>query len=150
MNNRKTASKIQLIFTLLIVSLTALWVCSLTVRDLMLPALQWSSGVLDAIVLYVFMYGGYFYFDIGQNDDAIEIKYYNTFPFSREFKMYRIPISAYVKYETEGMKFFKRKLYLFQMSASQLAKYPPIFISAFSSRDDNELSVFFNGLKKSE
>ena len=149
MNNRKTAGKIQLMFTVLVILLAALWVCSLTIDVFKLTWLQWISGMVTALVISWFMYGGYFYFEIDNVDQHIEVKFYNTFPFSREFKMFRIPVSAFIKYEIEGSKLFRRRLILFQMSASQLAKYPPILISAFSSKDDEALNMFFSKLDKS-
>ena len=147
MNNRKTAGKIQLIFTGLVLLLVGLWTCSLTVEVLKLTWLQWSSGVLAALVVYWFMSGGFFYFEIDIADKHIEVKFYNSFPFTREFQMFRIPVSSFIKYEIEGSGLYRRRLILFQMSASQLAKYPPIYITAFSKKDNVELQTFFEGVK---
>lgn len=122
--------------------------CSLTIAELTITALQWGSGILVALVVYLFMYGGYFYIELTKVDDHFEIKFYNTFPFSREFKMFRIPISAFVKYEIKGSKFYRRKLVLFQMSSSQMAKYPPILISALSQKDEMSIKAFFKHLKQ--
>ncbi len=147
MNNRKTASGIQLFFTIMAIALTAIWVCTLTIYTLSIPWLQWSSGLLALFVLYYFAAGGFYYIELTKPDDHFEIKFYNIFPFSREFKMYRIPITAFIKYETQGLKLFKRKLILYQMSSSQMAKYPPIMISALSDKDENDMKIFFKKLK---
>ncbi len=147
MNNRLTAGKIQLVFTMLVVVFAGAWICSITIKAIMFDWLQWSSGLLALVSLVLFMFGGYYYVEISKPDDHFEIKFYNIFPFSREFKMYRIPISAFIKYEVHGASFFRRKLLLFQMSASQLAKYPPIYITACSKNNDAELERFFKHLK---
>ncbi len=147
MNNRNTAGKIQLMFTLLVLLFTALFICSLVIPELAMMWLQLSSGILMGVVLYLFMYGGYYYFDIEKQDGHFFIKFYNTFPFSREFKMFQVPISSFIKYEIEGSEFYRRKLLLFQMSSSQMAKYPPIFISAFSAQDNIAFKSFFASLK---
>ena len=137
MNNRNTAGRVQLIFTFFVLAFLAFWVCSLTIVELMLTWLQWSSAILFGLTIYGFMYGGYFYFDIEEKDKHIEVKFYNTFPFTREFKMFRIPVSSFVKYQIEGSKFYRRKLILFQKQGPQMAKYPPIMVSAFS-KENNE------------
>jgi hypothetical protein len=148
MNNRKTAAKVQLIFTLLVIVFTGLWICTITINILSHTALQLTFGGLALLTFIYFMTGGFYYFEIDQPDDHFEVKFYNTFPFSREFKMYRIPINAFIKYEIVGNKLYKRKLMLFQMSANQMAKYPPIYISAFSEKDDEALRHFFDNIKK--
>ncbi len=147
MNNRITAGRIQLIFTFLVIVLVALFVCSLTISLLSITWLQWMCGILTGVVLYFFMYGGYFYFEIAKQDDHFEVKFYNIFPFSREFKMYRVPVSAFVRYEIAGNFLYRTKLFLFQLSASQMAKYPPIFITAFSVKDRVALEEFFKKIK---
>ncbi|SMO33871.1 hypothetical protein SAMN06265379_101130 [Saccharicrinis carchari] len=148
MNNRITAGRIQLIFTFFVLAFLALWVCSLTIQLLMLTWLQWTSALLFALTVYCFMYGGYFYFEILEKDKHIEIKYYNSFPFSREFKMFRIPVSAFVKYQIQGSLFFRRKLFVFQKQGAQMAKYPPIMVSAFSRENNEALHKFFAKVKK--
>ncbi|TLX76147.1 hypothetical protein E9993_08010 [Labilibacter sediminis] len=148
MNNRKTAGKIQLALTALVIISLAFWICTITIAQLSLVWLQWTSGVFVVLLFLYFMQGGFYYIELVKVDDHFEVKFYNTFPFSREFKMYRIPISAFIKYEISGSKFYRRKLLLFQMSASQLAKYPPIFFTAISNKDEEELKLFFEGLKK--
>jgi hypothetical protein len=148
MNNRETAAKIQLIFTLLVIIFTGLWVCTITIDSLSHTALQLTFGGFALFILIYFMTGGFYYFEIDLPDDHFEVKFYNTFPFSREFKMYRIPIKAFIKYDIIGPKLYKRKLILFQMASNQMAKYPPIFISAFSEKDDINLRYFFDNIKK--
>lgn len=148
MNNRKTAGKIQLILTLLIILFTALWVCSIMINVLFVSWLQWGSGGAAVMLLLYFMGGGFYYVELSKPDDHFEIKFYNSFPFSREFKMYRVPVSAFIKYEMDGWLLYRRKLFLFQMSASQMAKYPPIYMTAFSGKDKSELKSFFDSLKE--
>ena len=148
MNNRNTAGKIQLAFTFLLIVFLALYICSLTVSQLMITWVQWSSAGITALILYLFMYGGYFYIEVSKNNDHFEIRFYNVFPFSRQFKMFQIPIATFIKYEISGAKYFRRRLFLYQMSASQMAKYPPVFVSAFSLKDEEALKNFFASLKK--
>ncbi|WP_430935412.1 hypothetical protein [Saccharicrinis sp. 156] len=147
MNNRKTAGSFQLIFTFGIIIFAALFVCSLTIDVLMHIWLQWTSGFIAALIVYFFVYGGYYYFEIDKVDDHFEVRFYNSFPFGRDFKMFRVPITAFIKYEINGNKFYRKKLLLYQMSSSQLAKYPPIYITAFSSKDLNDLKKFFASIK---
>lgn len=147
MNNRKTAGKIQLTLTLLIILFTAFWICSIMINVLFINWIQWGSGGVAVVLLLYFMGGGFYYVELSKSDDHFEIKFYNSFPFSREFKMYRVPVSAFIKYEIGGLHFYRRKLFLFQMSASQLAKYPPIYVTAFSRKDKKELKLFFDSLK---
>lgn len=148
MNNRLTAGRIQLILTLFVLAFLATWVCSLTIRLFMFTWLQWISAALFAITLLGFMYGGYFYIEVEEKDKHIELKFYNSFPFSREFKMFRIPVSAFVKYQIEGSRLFRRKLYLFQKQGGQMAKYPPIMVTAFSKENNAALRKFFVKVKK--
>lgn len=148
MNNRITAGRIQLIFTFFVLAFLALWVCSLTIKVLMITWLQWSSAIAFALTVYGFMYGGYFYFDLEEKDKHIELKFYNTFPFTRQFKMFRIPISSFVKYEIDGSEYYKRKLFLYQKQGKQMAKYPPIMVTAFSKENNEALRKFFAKVKK--
>lgn len=148
MNNRKTAGKIQLGLTLLVIALLTFWICTITISSLFIGVLQWVSGMVCILVLLYFILGGFYYVELLRPDDHFEIRFYNAFPFSREFKMYRIPVSAFIKYEIQGSFIFKRKLFLFQMSASQMAKYPPIFITALSHKNEREMKLFFEALKK--
>jgi len=147
MNNRRTAGTIQLIFTMLVILGTVFWVCTITFDLLDRAWLQWASGVVVVLALIYFVSGGFYYLELVKPDDHFEIKFYNIFPFSREFKMYRIPISAFIKSEIVGSKFYKRKLLLYQMSANQMAKYPPIYITALLQKDKEALNLFFETLK---
>ncbi len=146
MNNRKTAGRLQLLLTLLVLGFLALWICSLTIRTLMSNVYQYSFGILLLLSLLYFMLAGIYYVEIDLEEDVLNFKFYNAFPFSREFKMYRIPKAAFVKFELSGMLFFRRKMTLFQMTSNQLSKYPPILITAFSSSDLDKLNGFMNGL----
>ncbi len=147
MNNRKTAGAIQLTLTFTVIILSAVFICSLTVDALNYIWLHWTSGLLSLISVIYFIFGGFYYLEIEISEDSLEIKYYNTFPFSRSFKMFRIPIHSFVKYEISGNKYFKRKLFLFQITAGQLAKYPPVYITALSEKNEKDLSNFFLNLK---
>lgn len=147
MNNRKTAGRIQLALTFLIIVSSTIWILSITLSALFLPWLQWCSATLTVITLLYFITGGFYYIELSKPDDHFEIRFYNSFPFSREFKMLRIPISAFIKFDIEGSALFKRKLILYQMSANQMAKYPSILITAFTKNDINNLHIFFNKLK---
>ncbi|MCW3787184.1 hypothetical protein [Plebeiibacterium sediminum] len=147
MDNRKTAGSIQLLLTLIALLFLAAFICSQVVPVMMTPEIKWGSGILTALAFYYFMTGGFYYIELNNADDHLEVKFYNTFPFNRSFKMYKIPISAFIKYETTGSKFYKRKLFLYQMSANQMAKYPPIYISALSKKDEANMAQFFKNLK---
>ncbi len=147
MNNKKTAGRIQLLFTLSIILLSCLLICSITIEALEISFIQWGSGILAIFLLIFFIAGGYYYIELSAGEEFIEIKFYNIFPFAREFKMYRIPVSAFIKYEIKGNRFYKQKLIMYQMSSSQLAKYPPVYIAAFSNNDLRNLEYFFAKLK---
>ncbi len=147
MNNRKTAGSIQLKLTFLSLSLLAAFICSQLISIMMTTTIQWGTGILTISTIYYFMTAGFYYIEIEKVDDTFEIKFYNTFPFNRSFKMYKIPISSFIKYNTTGNRFYKKKLHLYQMSASQLAKYPPIYISALNKKDQENLKTFFSQLK---
>jgi len=148
MNNRRHAGHIQLAFTFAIICILTLWICSISIEILKIASLQWTSGIVALFIFFYFSSGGFYYIELEKPDDHFEIKFYNSFPFSREFKMFRIPINSFIKYEVSGSKVFRRKLTLFQMSASQLAKYPPIFITSFSRKNILDLEIFFKELKK--
>ncbi len=147
MNNRKTAGSIQLILTLIVIAFLCLFICSITIEILKINWLQWFSGCMVFISAIYFITGGFYYIELDKIEDHFEIKYYNTFPFAREFKMFRIPLQAFIKYEISGNKYFRRKLRLFQMSASQVAKYPPIYITALSQRNEIEMVNIFEDIK---
>ena len=134
MENRKTAGAFQLLLTILTLVFLTLFICSQIFSTISLPEIQWGSGILTVFTVFYFMSGGFYYIELSKADDHFEIKFYNSFPFSRQFKMYRIPIAAFIKYDISGSKLFKRKLILYQMSSSQMAKYPPIYISAMSKK----------------
>ncbi|WP_282038912.1 hypothetical protein [Saccharicrinis aurantiacus] len=149
MNNRKTAGKIQLVLTLVIIGLLALWICSITMQSLAsIENLQSISMLLLIVVVLYFLLGGFYYVELEHEDDVINVKFYNSFPFSREFKMYRIPVSALISYEITGNAFFQQKLVLFQMTSNQASKYPPIYITAMSAKDKAKLFAFLNELVK--
>ncbi len=147
MNNRKTAGSIQLKLTFLALLFLAGFICSQVISVMMTSTIQWSTGILTIATFYYFMTGGFYYIELEKVDDTFEIKFYNSFPFNRSFKMYKIPISSFIKYDTTGNRIYKKKLHLYQMSASQLAKYPPIFISALSKKDEENMKTFFSQLK---
>ncbi len=147
MNNRKTAGSIQLLLTLLTLLFFAAFICSQIVTVMMMPEIQWGSGILTILTLFYFMTGGFYYFELEKADDQVEVKFYNSFPFNRSFKMYKIPVSAFIKFETTGAKLYKKRLFLYQMSANQMAKYPPIYISSLSKKDEENMTLFFKQLK---
>ncbi len=148
MNNRKTAGSIQLILTLFTLLFLAAFICSQIIAVMMTPEIQWGSGLLTVLTLFYFMTGGFYYIELEKVDDHIEVKFYNSFPFNRSFKMYKIPVSAFIKFETTGGKLYKKRLFLYQMSANQMAKYPPIYITSLSKKDEENMSLFFKNLKK--
>ncbi len=146
MNNRKTAGRIQLVLTILILLFLALWISTLTLFSFGSSVYQYGSGILFFGILFYFMMGGMYYVEVEQDNGMVHFKFYNSFPFSREFKMYQIPQSAFVKIELSGLKWFRRKMTLFQTTSNQLSKYPPILITAFTQKDIDALNHFLNGL----
>ena len=148
MDNRKTGGKIQLRFTFIILAFLALWICTLSIVELRIGWLQWATGVTALTFFFWFWFGGFFYIDLSVEDKVILLKFYNCFPFAREFKMYNIPVAAFEKHTVTGLDVFKRTLTIYQRSSGKMAKYPPIYITAFNKKDLTALNAFFDDITK--
>ena len=73
-------------------------------------------------------------------DDKIIIRYYPLHPFHDKFKSIEISKQTFSHFELDKKSMGLREdLYLFQMSAKGLAKYPAISLSALSKKQRSEV-----------
>ncbi len=75
-----------------------------------------------------------------ETDDKIIIRYYPLHPFHDKFKSIEISKKTFSHFELEKKNMGLREdLFLFQMSAKGLAKYPGISLSALSKQQRSEV-----------
>ncbi len=75
-----------------------------------------------------------------ETDDRIIMRYYPLHPFHDKFKSIEISKQTFSHFELEKRNLGLREdLYLFQMSAKGLAKYPGISLSALSKKQRSEV-----------
>ncbi len=75
-----------------------------------------------------------------ETDDRIIMRYYPLHPFHDKFKSIEISKQTFSHFELEKRNLGLREdLYLFQMSAKGLAKYPGISLSALSKEQRSEI-----------
>ncbi len=75
-----------------------------------------------------------------ETDDKIIVRYYPLHPFHDKFKSIEISKKTFSHFELEKKNMGLREdLFLFQMSAKGLAKYPGISLSALSKQQRSEV-----------
>jgi hypothetical protein len=84
-----------------------------------------------------------------ETDDRIIMRYYPLHPFHDKFKSIEISKQTFSHFELEKRNLGLREdLYLFQISAKGLAKYPGISLSALSKQQRSEVLASLSKFSK--
>lgn len=116
-----------------------------------IPRIIWA---LIAIIIYlaVNIYRfvlDYHFVNYSDAGEKLVFKYYTLRPFMQKRMSIEIQKSNFVKFEILTSVFGKKKtLILFQKINKNLAKYPPISLSALSSEDISKLRSSLNSLAR--
>jgi hypothetical protein len=101
------------------------------------------------VIISIRYFLDYNFISFSMKENAFSIKYYSLRNFGASRKNIEITFSSFEKYEIEyHFMGFKPKLYLFQRIKGQVAKYPPVSLSALSRSDIDKLSLTLNAISK--
>jgi hypothetical protein len=149
MNNKKTAGKYIKVFAISWLLSMALFVLSVVLKSEVPVAAQIALGAMVLLIAVYFAIGGFHYIEIESEKDLFRIKYFNLFPMGREYKSIQIPRSRYRKHEVKpSFNGLFHHLFIYEQTASGLARYPSIGFSALSADERKLILSFLKKMKK--
>jgi len=90
-----------------------------------------------------FYFGGFCYVEVELNAARIDIKYYNLFPFWRQYKRIMLPVEKVKSLRVRsGLRFVGVGLEISARVKGRLATYPSVGLSACSRQQVKELKSF--------
>lgn len=140
LSNQNRAAHIKLFYYIV----TFLYL-SLTVLTVYLNPVYMTAILVNLFVIFVVLVGLNLarennFIIYKETDDKIIVRYYPLHPFHDKFKSIEISKQTFSHFELEKRNLGLREdLYLFQMSAKGLAKYPGISLSALSKVQRREV-----------
>tara|TARA_R110001583_G_scaffold48974_3_gene153443 strand:+ start:5311 stop:5769 length:459 start_codon:yes stop_codon:yes gene_type:complete len=140
LSNQNRAAHIKLFYYIV----TFLYL-SLTVLTVYLNPVYMTPILISLFVIFVVLVGLNLtrennFIIYKETDDKIIMRYYPLHPFHDKFKSIEISKQTFSHFELEKRNLGLREdLYLFQMSAKGLAKYPGISLSALSKAQRSEV-----------
>lgn len=148
--NIKKSRSIKAIFVL--IPLTFI----ITVVALLLLSASWGfwivlSMAILMITIYIFismMQYNYFYCEI--DNAKIILKYYGLGPLNKEYKTIKVSTEQFKKFEIRYVFFglVEQLIIYVSVKNKQIAKYPPVSISALSAEEKNNLKKELANLYK--
>ena len=140
LSNQNRAAHIKLFYYII----TFLYL-SLTVLTVYLNPAYMTFVLVSLFVIFVVMVGLNLarennFIIYKETDDRVIVRYYPLHPFHDKFKSIEISKKTFSHFELKKCRLGLREdLFLFQMSAKGLAKYPGISLSALSKEQRNEV-----------
>ena len=139
-NNELSTRETGLWFTLVITFFTVTFLCSLLIEFAQVWWLQYPSAALVLITILIYRFGGYHFINASFSENAVEIKFYNLFPYGRKFRMIKIIPSQIKQIRIlKGFMGIGRGVILYQNTGKSVAKYPYIGLSSINANDRNRI-----------
>jgi len=80
------------------------------------------------------------YIYITDESGKLTVKFYSLMPFAKKHKSMEIPLPSFSKYSVESTFFgLKKTLILYQKMQGNIAKYPPLSVSALNAQEIDKL-----------
>ncbi len=142
-DNSKRAKKITTILRVIVmlaivpIGLNYLW---FETTDKMLEMWMWLFLIFVIVAYYL---GGFCYVEVDATEVKLEVKYYNLFPFWREYKRIVIPIERlkYVKVR-KGLASLGSGLVICGRIKGRVAMFPTVGLSACTKQQIEELNAY--------
>nr|WP_319401443.1 hypothetical protein [uncultured Carboxylicivirga sp.] len=110
---------------------------------------NWEFGLWAFLVvtLLFFYFGGFYYVEANLTAEKIDIKYYNLFPFGRQYKRILVPTDKVKKIKVKnGLGNLGRKLVIEGVIQGRYALFPSVGLSACNKEQIQELRKFIKRL----
>jgi len=148
-DNKEKAKRVSTLLRVLVmvaivpIGLNYLWV---ETTDKMVEMAMWLFLIIVIVLYYL---GGYCYVEVEGNERLLDIKYYNLFPFWREYKRIVLPIERikYVKV-SKGLGFIGAGLQVCGRVKGRMAIFPSVGLSACDKTMVNELKNYVSEVSK--
>ncbi|MBS2210484.1 hypothetical protein KEM09_03680 [Carboxylicivirga mesophila] len=136
---KKVSNVLRIIVMLAIVpiGINYLWI---ETTDKMVEMFMWLFLI---VIIALYYTGGFCYVEVDASPAKLDVKYYNLFPFWREYKRIVIPVERikYVKVR-KGLGRFGAGLLICGRIKGRLAMFPSVGLSACSQKQIEELKVY--------
>ncbi|MBR8537559.1 hypothetical protein KDU71_18460 [Carboxylicivirga sediminis] len=136
---KKVSNVLRIIVMLAIVPIGVnyLWI---ETTDKMVEMFMWLFLI---VIIALYYTGGFCYVEVDVTPAKLDVKYYNLFPFWREYKRIVIPVERikYVKVR-RGLGRFGAGLLICGRIKGRLAMFPSVGLSACSQKQIEELKVY--------
>lgn len=148
-NNKQSVKKVSTILHILMMLAIVpigLYYLSYQGHNKMLEMGIWLVLIVVVVLYYI---GGYCYVDVEITKAKVDIKFYNLFPFWREYRRIVLPIEKlkYIKVRS-GLGFIGASLLVCGRIKGRLAMFPTVGLSACSQQQINELKKYANEISK--
>ena len=131
MNNKTTAQRASLILGMSLLIFLGCLAGSFFVDFEKVILFQIILGILLVLTVAVYYFGGYYYIEIAVENESLNFRHYNLFPFGRKFKLFQIPLKKFQKFEIRKYFFgIFTFLLVYEKSHKGVARYPRIGLSA--------------------
>lgn len=144
-DNKEKAKRLSTVLRILVllaivpIGINYLW---LETSDKMIEMLIWLFLILVIVLYYL---GGFCYVEVEGNERLLDVKYYNLFPFWREYKRIVLPHERikYVKVR-RGIGVLGSGLIICGRVKGRIAMFPTVGLSACNKKDIELLKSYAN------
>ncbi len=148
-NNKKQVGSWSLYLALLVlIALGAISVNYLLfdVRNQILDIALWGFLVLSVVLFY---FGGFNYVDLALSAEKVDIKYYNLFPFGRQYNRILVPTDKIKKIKmNRGLGVIGRKLAIEGIIQGRHALFPSVGLAACTKQQLQQIQLFIDTFNK--
>ncbi|MBN2742857.1 MAG: hypothetical protein JXR39_03080 [Marinilabiliaceae bacterium] len=139
-SNEQKTRETGLWFSLIITFFTITFLASILIEKAQVWWLQIPAAALVVIAILFYRFGGFHYIRAEFNNQNIEIKFYNSFPYGRKFRMIKVTPSQITRMKIKkGCCGIGKGLVLYQKTNKNEARYPFIGLSALNANDRNRI-----------
>ncbi|WP_430813246.1 hypothetical protein [Carboxylicivirga sp. RSCT41] len=138
-----TFLRILVMLTIVPIAVNYLWI---ETNDKMVEMILWLFLIVVVVLYYI---GGFCYVEVECNASKLDVKYYNLFPFWREYKRIIIPVERikYVKVKN-GLGILGSGLLICGRIKGRIAVFPRVGLSAVGKAHIEELRKYATAITK--
>lgn len=148
-DNKKRAKEVSTVLRIIVmlaivpIGVNYLWI---ETTDKMIEMVMWLFLI---VIIALYYMGGFCYIELEATAAKLDVKYYNLFPFWREYKRIVIPVERirYVKVR-KGLGSFGAGLLICGRIKGRIAMFPTVGLSACGQKQIQELKDYAAAVSK--
>ncbi|MCU4175699.1 hypothetical protein [Carboxylicivirga sp. N1Y90] len=149
-NNKKQVSPVGLLLSFIFLSAVVCIGLYYLILDERIQSLEIGAWIYLLLSGLVFYFGGFCYVEVEASEQRIDVKYYNLFPFGRQYKRILLPVDKIKKIKlAKGIGPIGRRLVISGVVNGRLALFPSVGLGACNAQQIDKLNAYIKSIKHS-